>query len=44
MPVLSFVLFPKPLKAGFLISGGLVAAGVYLHSYARAQRAKAKAA
>ena len=35
--VLSFLLFPKPLKPGFLLSGLFVSAGVYLHSLARKQ-------
>ena len=40
--VLSFVLFPKPLQPGFVASGALVGAGVYVHAWAR--KAKAKAA
>ena len=41
---LSFVLFPKPLSRGFALSGGLVCAGIYLHSYSRRRAKAAKAA
>jgi len=33
--VLSFVLFPKPFKASFAVSGAAIIGGVWLHSYGR---------
>jgi pantoate kinase len=33
---LSFILFPKPLSAGFAVSGAAAIAGVYVHSQGKA--------